>query len=175
MSARVAAAAAAAADISAELRAPAKSAVCACQLLGGLLEAPVEFDQAFGRDIADDSDRSLVRTIAATTQALLLGFADALDVRCETSPETITVVTQFPQKTCFDVEQFITLKTIDEDRIRSVWVQPEATSALICVSVWRSSVVRPSTVLDVVLVRRRVDVARDNNPTDKKRRRGGAS
>jgi len=145
---------------------------CVCKHLGGDAAAHLDIDSSFAVSIADTYDRNLVVNIAATAQALLVGTADASEFRAETTDEHINVVVRFPPGTCFDVEQLLTIKFLNEDRIRKIWVQPEADCVFLCTSVWRADVQRPSTVLDVVLVRRRIDATGVDTVGAKRRRTG---
>jgi hypothetical protein len=119
----------------------------------------VEFTSDFAHSLEDPNDRVLVNSIAATAQALLLGVADVQEFHQELTTEHINVIIKFPPNTCIDFEQFFAIKLINEDRIRKLWVQPDAAYVAMCVSVWRSDIQRPTSVIDVVLLTRRVSAA----------------
>lgn len=129
---------------------------CACQMLGGDASALLEFNNDFANDIVDATDRVLVNAVAATAQALLLGVADVLEFQKDLTADHINIIVKFPPRTCIDLEQFLAIKFLNEVRIRKIWVQPEVDYVGLCVSVWRADTPWARTVMDVILLRRRV-------------------
>ena len=174
----MAAAAAAAASVSG-IREPVKDDdnVCVCQALGGIPTALIDLDETMVSGLTEAADRSLVARVATTVAALFVGKLDSTGYTKEVTDTEISLMIKFPPDTCIDLEKMTVIKRLDEDRVRKVWAQPQADEGFVgfCVSIWRYGIVRPVTVLDVVLVRRLVGDADEPGSTTNKRRRGATT
>jgi hypothetical protein len=150
-----------------------RPAACLCELLKAHPSDEIVYDDVPARAIEDPGDRALATNVAHVVQSLHAAVTNSMEWHVEFDDGgTIIVMVKFPARTVFTARQLALVETVNELRIKDVWIQPEDDCVYVGTTLVRSDVALQLTVQDIVILRRAVDDESKGRGGVRKRARG---